>query len=274
METGGSKQIKAVDEEIVFTRSERKWLKSIYKIAFINKNYVMRLCRKVCTGGFAEFRIELTKELHQFNSFNNENIDTEILAKKMDNIDQVMNDLKNSVINSIEYTQKLINADILENVCNTINNAKIIDIYGRGSSNSVGKDFLYKMYRLGYNINLFEGIDLQAIQAFNSDNTHVAIIISSSGETPEIVNFAKILNTKNTPIITITGSNDCSLLNYSDLPLFFKCFESNKKVGGITSRSATQYILDIIYFSILNLDYKKHSKKIIDTFVPENIAIK
>lgn len=103
------------------------------------------------------------------------------------------------------------------------------------------------MYRLGYNVHLFEGIGLQAIQVFNFDNDHLAII-SSIRETPEIINFAKILNGNGTQIITITSSQDCTLLQYSDYPLFFKCFETNKYVGEITSRSAMRYVLDVFIF--------------------------
>lgn len=247
-------------------------IRNIAKETYTSPSTVMRTCRKVTSGGFAEFRIKLANEIFQFKSTSEKTPEQEAMAKKMENIEQIMNELKYCVTKSIVFTQKLINADIIHNVIEIINNAKTIDIYGRGSSNSVGKDFHYKMYRLGYNVHLFEGIDLQAIQAFNSDDTHCAIIISSTGETPEILNYAKILNANGTPIITLTGSQDCTLLQYSDCPLFFRCFETNKYVGGITSRSAMQYVLDILYFSILNQDYDYFSKKIINTFVPDSIG--
>ena len=250
---------------------------SIRKIAantYTSPTTVMRVCRKVCSGGFAELRIELAEEMAHFNSYEKEHPEHEFMAKKMKNIDQVMEELEKSAVKSIEYTKQLINAEIVENAVNMINKAKTIDIYGRGSSNSVGQDFQYKLCRLGYNVHIFEGIDLQAIQAFNSDNTHCAIIISSTGETPEIVNFAKILNGRGTPIMSLTNSQDCSLLKYSDLPLFFSCFETNRQVGGISSRNAMQYVLDTLYFSIVNQNHEFYSKKILNSFVPENIACK
>lgn len=249
-------------------------IRSIAEESYTSASTVMRTCRKISSGGFAEFRIELANEIVQLHATMEKTPQQEILSKKMENIDQVMNELKNCVTKSIACTQQLINSDIMENVINVLNKANRIDIYGRGASNSVGRDFHYKLYRLGYDVHLFEGIDLQAIQAFNSDQTHCAIMISSTGETPEIINFAKILNGKGTPIVTITGSQDCTLLQYSDYPLFFKCFETNKHVGGITSRSAMQYVLDTIYFSILNQNHDYFSKKILNTFVPETIAKK
>lgn len=252
----------------------RMSIRSIAAETYTSPTTVMRVCRKICSGGFAEFRIALTKELSYFETPSDTPPESEVLAKKMEGIEQVMQELKSCVVQSIEHTQLLLNANIMDCVVKAINSASTIDIYGRGSSNSVGRDFRYKMYRLGYNVHLFEGIDLQAIQAFNSDSTHCAIIISSTGETPEIVNFATILNARGTPIITLTGSQDCTLLKYSDYPLFFTCFETNKTVGGITSRSAMQYVLDVIYFSVLNQDYERFSQKIRSTFVPENIAVK
>ncbi|MCI5774318.1 MAG: MurR/RpiR family transcriptional regulator [Erysipelotrichaceae bacterium] len=249
-------------------------IRSIAEETYTSPSTIMRTCRKLSDGGFAEFRIQLAKEIMQFKPNEAKTSHQEAMAKKMENTQQIMSELKDCVINSINCTQELINADIIENVIQTINKAKTIDIYGRGSSNSVGRDFRYKMFRLGYNVHLFEGIDLQAIQALNSDDTHCAIIISSSGETPEIINFAKILNANATPVITITGSQDCTLLQYSDYPLFIKCFETNKYVGGITSRSAMQYVLDTIYFAILNLDHEHFSQKILATFVPDTIANK
>ena len=248
---------------------------SVRKIAsntFTSPTTVMRVCQKVCADGFAEFRIALTRELQKFSTPAMHT--SEALSKQMYNIEEVMQELKHCVTKSIECTQQYLNADIMNEIIGVINKASTIDIYGRGSSNSVGKDFRYKMFRLGYNVHLFEGIDLQAIQAFNSDASHCAIMISSTGETPEIVNFAKILNTKATPIITISALQDCSLLKYSDYPLFFQCFETNKTVGGITSRSAMQYVLDTIYFALLNQNYEDFSKRIQDTFVPDTIATK
>lgn len=252
----------------------RMSVREIAKNTYTSPNSVMRLCKKICNDGFAEFRIQLASEINRQDRAQFPSDDPKDLAIKMESIDEVMNELKVNVIKSIEYTQGLINADIVERIIDLIDHCAVIDIYGRGSSNSVGLDFHYKMYRLGYQVYIHKDLDLQAIQAKNSDETHCAILISSTGETPEIINFAEILNSKKTPVITITGTENCSLLKYSDYPLFFKCFENNERVGGITSRSATQYVLDVLYFAILNANYEKHSKTILNTFVPDDIATK
>lgn len=206
---------------------------SIREIAaqtYTSPTTIMRVCKKVCNGGFAEFRIELAKEIQSFDIDIESGCNQELLTKKMENLNQVMNELKTCITQSIENTRLLISPEIMESVIHLINKASVIDIYGRGSSNSVGMDFRYKLFRLGYNVQIFEGLDLQAIQAYNSDTSHCAIIISSTGETPEIVNFAKILNRKGTPIISITGSQDCTLLQHSDYPLFSSVMKPTREL--------------------------------------------
>lgn len=248
-------------------------VRTIAAETFTSPTTVMRVCKKIGCNGFSDFRIELTKELSHL-SQTSSNIQNEHMSKKMSNILQIMDELTDGLIKSIIETQHIISPNIINDIVNVMTSAKVIDIYGRGSSYSVGKDFQYKIHRLGFHVQMFEGIDLQAIQAYNSDKDHCAIIISSTGETPEIVNFAKILTANGTPIITVTGSQDCSLLNYSDYSLFFKCFESNKYVGGITSRNATQYVLDVIYFALHNSNYEHFSKVVLNNYVPEDIAQK
>lgn len=241
---------------------------------FTSPTTIMRVCKKVCDGGFAEFRIELAKEVQLLKDNVHLDEGQEALTKRMNDLNEIMTELMTCITRSIADTRLLISAEIMEDVVQLITHSSVIDIYGRGSSNNVGLDFRYKLFRLGFKVQIFEGLDLQAIQAYNSDETHCAIILSSTGETPEIINFAKILNNRGTPIISITGTQDCTLLKHSDYPLFFKCFETNKRVGGITSRNAMQYVLDTIYFSIVNSNYEMYSSRILSNYVPIEIASK
>lgn len=140
----------------------------------------------------------------------------ENLSQKMESIDQVEDHLEKNFIESIGYTKQLIDSDMIDQVVHLMKESCVIDIYGRGASYLVGLDFRYKLCRLGYQVQMNESIDLQTIQAVHSSSDHCALIISSSGETPELLNFAQILNRKGTPLITLTSTKDCSLLKYSD----------------------------------------------------------
>lgn len=231
---------------------------------------VMRLCSKVCDAGFAEFRVQLAHEIDSFSkkTFTHED---ESLFKNIRETNDLIQQIEDSISKSLKLTQHLLNSETLLSIIELVKKANRIDIYGRGASNSVGEDFHYKLYRLGFPVFIHKGIDLQFIQAQNSDENGCAFILSSSGETPEMLRIAAILNQKGTPVVTLTGSQDSSLLKSSDYPLYFKCFESNLRVGAISSRSAMQYVLDVVYFLIYNSDYDTYSKRILSTYVPKDI---
>lgn len=260
--------------EYICAHSQEVTTMSVREIArktYASPTSVMRLCRKICEDGFAQFRIQLACELQKYQ--HHEIMPSqENLSQKMESIDQIEEHLEKNMIESIRYTKQLIDSDMIDQVVHLMKKSCVIDIYGRGASYLVGLDFRYKLCRLGYQVQMNESIDLQTIQAIHSSSDHCALIISSSGETPELLNFAQILNHKGAPLITLTSTKDCSLLKYSDYSLFFKCFETNQRVGGITSRSAMQYVCDVIYFTLFNTDYKKNTQAVIDSYVPSDIA--
>jgi len=251
----------------------RMSIREIAKATYTSPTTVLRLCSKITNEGFAEFRVLLSSEINSY-SPKALSLEEEKLAENMIETELIIASIEKNIVESLRLTSKLINNEELIQILKIIKQSSTIDVYGRGASNSVGEDFHYKLFRLGFNVHIYKGIDLQFIQAQTSDPSHCALIISSSGETPEIVKIAEILNIKGTPVITLTGSQDSELLKHSDYPLYFKCFESNLRVGAITSRSAMQYVLDVLYFLILNSDYEKYSEKVLTTYVPSDLLSK
>lgn len=245
-------------------------VRDIAKQTYTSPATVMRLCSKVCDGGFAEFRIQLAQEINSFSQKNYTHED-ETLFNHIREVNDLIKQIEVSISQSLKLTQQLIQPETLLTIIELMKKSERIDIYGRGASNSVGEDFHYKLYRLGFPVFIHQGIDLQFIQAQNSNEKCCAFILSSSGETPEMLRIGTILNTKGTPVVTLTSSQDSTLLKNSDYPLYFKCLESNLRVGAISSRTAMQYVLDVIYFLIYNSNYETYSKRILETYVPIDI---
>jgi DNA-binding MurR/RpiR family transcriptional regulator len=249
----------------------RMSIREICRQTYTSPTSVMRLCRKVCDGGFAEFRFQLSQELGNFFRHIEVNENDDGLAQRMSSLTETMKIIEKYVIQTIGLTQSMINPEMMEIIVNRILSSKIIDIYGRGTSHNVGEDFHYKLFRIGLQTHIYNGIEMQLLQAVNSDPTHCAIILSASGETTEIIRIAKILTNKGTPIISLTGWQDNTLLKFSDYPMFFKCLESQEKVGSISSRTAMQYVLDILYFLIINSNYESNTQKIINSYIPNGL---
>ena len=192
---------------------------------------VIRLCKRLELKGYSELKIQLASEIKAFETMNLDVVD-QTTFKKGDSLTEL------------------------------IDKASIIDLYGVGASNNIAFDAGYKFMRIGKSISCLSLIDRQRIQAINSDSSHFAIIISYSGETPEIIENEKILEKNNVPAVSITGSIQNQLVNLVEYNLFVSSRESNFRNGAIVSRTSTLYMLDLIYITCISLNYDDSAKRL------------
>ena len=80
-------------------------------------------------------------------------------------------------------------------------------------------------------------------------------MISYSGETKEILEIADILQNNNVPSVSITSRTENKLMNKTLYNLFVTSKESNLRNGAIASRTATLYMVDLLYTTCISLDF-------------------
>lgn len=245
-------------------------VQELAKKSYTSAATVIRLCKRLDLKGYGQFKIELASELKAFENMNLNLID-HTTFKKNDSMSDIVNKITDMSIKSIEETNLLLDPDVLLAVAKEIMKADIIDLYGAGASNNVAFDAGYKFMRIGKNVACLHLIDRQRIQAINSDPNHFAIIISYSGETPEIIEIANILSKNNVPSVSITSSIQNQLMNIVDYNLFVSSRESTFRNGAIISRTSTLYMLDLIYVTCISLNYDVSLKALEKTLTIQNM---
>ncbi len=244
-------------------------VQEVAKNSYTSPATVIRLCRRLDLKGYGQLKIELASELKAFENMNLNLID-HTTFKKNDSIADIVNKITDMSIKSIEETNLLLDQEVLLSVAKKIMKADIIDLYGAGASNNVAFDAGYKFMRIGKNVACLHLVDRQRIQAINSDANHFAIIISYSGETPEIIEIANILSKNNVPSVSITSSIQNRLMNIVDDNLFVSSRESTFRNGAIISRTSTLYMLDLLYVTCISLDYDVSLKALEKTLTIQN----
>jgi DNA-binding MurR/RpiR family transcriptional regulator len=115
------------------------------------------------------------------------------------------------------------------------------------------------MMRIGKQVNFRTMAGEQGFLARVSNPKHVAIIISYSGETDEIIRIAKTLKKQKTKIIAITSLWDNQLSHYSDLILHISSKEKIfNKMAPFSSLLSIQYICTMLYACFFSLNYNEH----------------
>lgn len=238
---------------------------SISKNTFTSIACVTRMCKKIGLKGFNEFKLKLIEEISNLEKdgfvFNNTDID------KNSNTQKIIEKLNNLSVASLKETKLLQNVEIIEKISKLIKEKMVIDFYGMGASYIVCIDAQYKFMRVGKVTTAFEATDRQYVQACNSDMNHLAVIISYSGQTKEIIKIAEILAKKGIETVSITKYTDNKVKNLCKYNLYVTSKESLKRSAAIYSRISMLNMIDVLYLKYSNDNYEEVSKKIVENSI-------
>jgi len=244
---------------------------SIYELAdkaFVSPSSITRFCHKIGIDSFKSFRIGLVKEINVFNhhdvqSFSNMSIQPE------DTPETVIDKITKVTLQSIQETKMLINEKDLIEVAKLLCRSSSIELYGVGEADIVALDAAIKFNRIGKKTQYNSAYTMQRITALNSDENSVAIVISYTGETPEIMQLVEYLKKNDATIIAITGNTKNTLSEIADYNLFISSIESTYRTGALASRTSMLYVMDLLYNVCISMEYDRFMNKISLTRVPQ-----
>ena len=116
----------------------------------------------------------------------------------------------------------------------------------------VAKDAYLKFLRIDKPCSCCEDIHSQYVIARNSKPNDVAIVISYSGRTEEIVRCAEYLKAQGTPIIAITRFELSPISRMAACCLNVMASEELYRSGAMSSRIAQLNMIDILYTACIN----------------------
>ncbi|MDD5603190.1 MAG: MurR/RpiR family transcriptional regulator [Eubacteriales bacterium] len=223
-----------------------------------HKTAVLRLCRKLGYSGYRDFILNLVSELAV--NANNEDTGEYIDLNVGDNLTVVA---KNVCINNqkaIEDSYKIINVGDVIMARDLLMNAKKINFFGIGASGVVALDAHREFTRINKNCTISVDYHQQLATAANSTQDDVAVVISWSGETKEMIRVAKTAKEAGAKVIIITRLGKNRLAEYADIKLSLSAPETTIRCGATSSRIAQLTMIDILFNSILTHDYSNLKK--------------
>ena len=133
--------------------------------------------------------------------------------------------------------------------------ARRIVIFGLGNSAAIAMDAAHKFLRLGLNAQACSDNHLQAIIASHLDRQSVAVGISHSGSSVDIVEAMQLSKVGGATTIGISNYGASPLTKAVDISLFTKSDETRHSILAMSSRIAQLAIFDAIYtYIVVNSD--------------------
>lgn len=234
---------------------------SIHELAeltYSSASTIIRLCRKLGFDGYRDLNKSLVYELAlRKSSYDEKNKE----ITREDSLEVLVDKVTYKNIVSLEDTRKLLDMEVLRECVDLIMNAKTICLFGMGSSLLVAKDAYLKFLRINKPSIISEDWHAQLLQARNMTSEDVAIAISYSGMTEEVLRCVTAAKEKGAPVIAITRFEENPLAIIADYNLSVAATEFMFRSGAMSSRIAQLNIIDILYTAYVNKEYDENLKQ-------------
>lgn len=218
---------------------------------------IVRFSKRLGFSGYQELKISLAKET-------NTNIVNAHMTKE-DTAFEIYEKVCNDIYYSLESTKKVLDADMLQKASEAIMAAGKIVIMGLGNSAAVALDASHKFLRIGLNAYAYTDNHMQVIAASHLKEGDVAIGISHSGSSKDVIEAMQIARERGATTICITNKGKSTIQKYSDLILHTASEETKYNILALTSRIAQLSIIDALYYHIVYQQSDKTFKSIDDT---------
>lgn len=239
-------------------------LEELSEKCYVSQASIIRLCKKLGTKGFAEFKIRLASEINAF-VHNNKDIHIDVpLSPDMAGKD-IAETFFNLTSQSLQTAFHNLDYNALRRAALMLSRADMVHIYGRGESLILAEDFHYKLTRIGKlsTLESLNGFPEAKCLLSNPKLNQVALVISHYCNSRQIHYIVDELVSSKIPFILVTAVEKAwPYENFAAATLRIPCTESRFKMGSFASRTGILFLLDCLYGQIFSLDYETNKNNL------------
>ena len=225
---------------------------SIHQLAektFSSPSTVIRMCQRIGFAGYKDFRQAVTCEV-AVRRLNQGEERKEITWS--DSLDDIVDKVTYQNIMSLEDTKSLIDTDTLQACVDLVRSSRTVLLFGLGASLCAVRDLNLKLLRLNKPCVVNDDWRAQLLQAENAGKDDLAVVVSRSGETAEVIECMKALRENGPPIIAITRQVPSPVAELSDHRLYTADGVAAVRNETMSSRISQLNIIDILFTAYAN----------------------
>ena len=222
----------------------------------VSKVAWVRFCKAIGFDGLKDLKKSLFSELHETAG---EPAEAAAFSdiREATGIDQLILSVKNNSIRAVRDTTKLLDPASVEAAARQIQNARSVRMFGVGASALVGEDLYNKLLRIDNNVCCGRDLHIQLTYAANMTPQDVAVLISMSGNTKEVLEMLALSRQCGTPTVALTKFDKSVLAQNADIRLYISAPEATPRSGAMSSRIAQMVAVDVLFTAVAHLDYDR-----------------
>lgn len=219
----------------------------------VSQASVVRFARALGYAGLPALRLALAQELsrHDLELEQAGVAHGEIDAS--DTLEELAMKIAFHEARSIEQTVSSVDLAALEQIAQKIAGGAHVTMFGVVASGLVADDFMQKLHRIGLPCQYSPDTHIQLTHAALLGDNDVAIGISFSGRTAEVLSALKLAGVSGALTVAITGNPDSAVAHAADLVLVTSAREAELRAAALASRMAQLAIIDVLFARIAQL---------------------
>lgn len=192
--------------------------RQLVNLSQTSETALFRLMAKLGVGGFKEFKLELLRDQTQDRTRAELGIFNVSFQPGSPAPVQIQEVLQAYGAN-LEKTAALLAAEPVDDVVEAIRDSSLVTLLGMGASLSVATLAENILLRLGVRCQLSQDSHMQLLQAMRTEDRHVVVGFSYSGETRETVESLEVARGSGARTIAVTAFRASSIAQKADLLL-------------------------------------------------------
>ena len=219
---------------------------------------VVRFSKKIGFDSLNEMKLQLSLNLQS----DEDNADFEYLHSDL-STKNIIRGVKSSIDSIMNQTVGVLKEEELEKAIDILNKANNVYIFSVGNSSLVAMDFYYKLSRINKRCIAHNDTHLQMTASALMEKGDVAIAISYSGETKEVLKCVENAKKDGVPVIAITKSSiSNTLADLSDIVLRVPFVEKSLREGAMSSRISQLAVIDMLFLGMARTNLKGIEEKL------------
>ncbi len=209
----------------------------------VSEPTIVRFCRAIGCTGFQDLKLKLAQSLAAGASFG------QFAIREDDSVTDFSLKIFDTTLHTLMEVRERLNVQSLEKAIAAIAKAQRVEFYGFGASGAVATDAQHKFFRLLLTAAAYSDPHMQAMSAVTLKPGDVAICISQSGRSKDLLTTAHLVRETGATLITLCPGQT-PLAELSDVNLAIDVQEDTEIYTPLTSRIAHLVVIDVLAMGV------------------------
>ena len=166
----------------------------------VSEPTIVRFCRAIGCSGFQDLKLKLAQSLAAGASFGQFSINED------DSVDTLSHKIFDTTLATLMDVRERLDPQAIEHAIDALTQARRVEFYGFGASGAVASDAQNKFFRLQVSTAAYSDPHMQAMSAVTLGPEDVAVAISQTGRTKDLLHSANLVVETGATLISLCPS--------------------------------------------------------------------